>query len=57
MATNKDEIAGDFMQQIFATHPKGMTVEQAFEEFSRREEESARALATMFNDLGVKLSG
>lgn len=57
MASNKDEIAGDFLQRVFASHPKGMTVEAAFAEFTRREEESAEAFATMFKDLGVKMSG
>lgn len=53
MASNKDEIAGDFLMRVFETHPEGMSVEHAFEEFSRREEESARAFADMFSRLSI----
>ena len=53
-ATNKDEIAPDFMGRIFATHPRGMTVEQAVAEWRRREEESAASLKQMFESLNVQ---
>lgn len=54
MASNRDELPDDFLQQIFATHPTGMTAEQALQEMARREDESAKAFAAMFAQLGVK---
>lgn len=54
MASNKDELSGDFLQQIFATHPQGTTAEQAMNVLAKREEESAKAFAKMFSDLGVR---
>lgn len=48
------DLPADFMQQIFATHPAGMTIEQAFEKFTKGEEESAAAFQAMFARLNVK---
>jgi len=47
------ELPADFIQQIFAIHPKGMTVDQASSELARGEEENARAFQAMFNSLGM----
>lgn len=52
MASNKEEIAGDFLAQVFATHPKGMTVDDAIEKTARLEEESARSFRDMFESFG-----
>ena len=49
-----ETLPGDFMQQIFATHPKRMTVDQALEQLARSEEESAKAFQEMFDSLGVQ---
>lgn len=51
MASNKDELPGDFMESIFATHPRGMTVKDAVDETARREEESSKAFREMFAKL------
>lgn len=47
-------LPADFLDQIFATHPKGMTAEQAYNEMARREEETAKSFAQMFASFGVK---
>lgn len=44
----------DLLQQIFASHPTGMSIEQAFEEFARDADEQSQALQKMFSTLGVK---
>jgi hypothetical protein len=36
MASNKDEIPSDFLHQIFATHPDGMTLDRAIALFAER---------------------
>lgn len=46
-------LPNDFMKQIFATHPAGMTVEQAIGEMAKREEENAKSFREMFARLGV----
>lgn len=56
MSANKAELPGDFMQRIFATHPQGMTVEQAVEKMARFEDESAKAFQAMFDDLNARFS-
>lgn len=57
MASNKDDLPGDFMERVFATHPKGMTVEDAVAETARQEGESAASFAEMFASLGASTSG
>lgn len=47
-------LPGDFMQQIFATHPNGMTVDQAVEKWAKAEEDTAESFQKMFASLGVK---
>lgn len=41
-------LPGDFMERIFASHPKSITVEQAVAEAERQEGETADAFAKMF---------
>ena len=55
MEGNDADFPVDFMQQIFATHPTGMTAEQAIEEMARREEETSRHFQEMFASFGVKV--
>lgn len=57
MAANKDAVSPDFMERIFATHPRGMTLADAVEETARQEEETAAGFARMFADLGVATGG
>lgn len=47
------ELPGDFMQQIFASHPSGMTLDDAISETAKREEESAVAFSKMFSDFNM----
>lgn len=54
MASNKDELPRDFMEQIFATHPKGMTAEEAVAETQRQEDENAKGLAAMLSSLNTQ---
>jgi len=56
MASNKDEIAGDFIHQIMATHPSGMTVEQAFEKYKTEVDGVAESFSAMARSLGAKLA-
>lgn len=49
-------LPSDFMDRIFATHPKGMTLQQAIAETERQEEQTAMSFAKMFSDLGIKTS-
>ncbi len=49
-------LPGDFLQQVFATHPNGMTVDQAIQELARQEDETAKAFQEMFASLGVATS-
>jgi hypothetical protein len=53
METTGDSLPADFLQQIFATHPEGMTVDQASTKFARGEKENAKALQTMCASLGL----
>lgn len=46
-------LPGDFMERIFASHPKGMTLERAMAETARQEDETAESFAKMFSNLGV----
>lgn len=41
-------LPSDFMQQIFATHPKGMTVDGAISAYEREQEEVAESLRAIF---------
>lgn len=54
MAANKDELPGDFIHQVFATHPKGMTAEQAFEKFAQEQDEHDKAFEAMLADLNSR---
>ena len=56
MASNKDELPGDFLQQVFATHPKGMTLDDAIAEAAKQEEETAQSFQQMFATLGDVVS-
>jgi hypothetical protein len=56
MELSDECLPNDFLQQIFATHPKGMTVDKAIEELARREEETAKAFHRVFESFGVKWS-
>jgi hypothetical protein len=47
-------LPNDFLQQIFATHPKGMTVDQAIRELDLRQEEADRSFREMFDSLGIR---
>lgn len=47
-------LPNDFLQQVFATHPKGITVDQAIRELARQEDETAKAFQEMFDSLGVR---
>jgi Flp pilus assembly CpaE family ATPase len=47
MCTNIDELPDYFLDRVFETHPTGLTVKEAFEEMSRREELSAKSFAEM----------
>lgn len=49
-------LPADFLQRIFATHPKGMTFDSAVAETARQEHQTAESFAKMFADLGVKTS-
>lgn len=53
MASNKDELSGDFLHKIFATHPKGMKVDEAVAETERQQGETAKAFSAMLASLGV----
>jgi hypothetical protein len=54
MEIEGDNLPSDFLQQIFATHPEGMTVDQALEKLARSQEETAKSFHAMFNSLGVQ---
>jgi len=56
MELSDECLPGDFLHQIFATHPKGMTVDQAIDELARREEETSKFFQAMFDSLGVRRS-
>jgi hypothetical protein len=43
MAANADHLPGDFLHKIFATHPSGMTIEDAVAELERRTDERSRS--------------
>lgn len=47
----------DLMQQVFASHPKGMTLEEAYFAFAKGEQESAEALRQMFESLSPPTNG
>lgn len=50
-----DGTAGaDMLQRVFASHPRGMTLDQAIAETERQEEATARSFAEMFASLGIK---
>lgn len=51
MASNRPELPGDFLDQIFATHPTGMTVEQAIDLLAKRTEESRAAFAAIIESV------
>ena len=46
-------LPSDFMECVFASHPKGMTLDQALAETARQEEETAKGFAEMFKSLNV----
>lgn len=54
MQAHGGDLPGDFMRQIFATHPSGMTVEQAIEKTAHQEKETAKGFAAMFASLGIQ---
>lgn len=54
MAANKDNVSGDFLERIFATHPRGMTAAEAIAETARQEEETAKSFSDMFAKFGVR---
>lgn len=56
MQANKDALSGDFLERVFATHPRGMTVAEAIAEMERQEEATANSFAKMFAELGVQTS-
>lgn len=55
MSSNKDELPGDWLYRIFATHPKGMKPEQAFERLQASYEETNRMWADIAASVGAKL--
>lgn len=50
METNGAELPSTFLHQLFATHPDGMTVDQAIEALARREAASAAQFRRIFED-------
>lgn len=54
MASNTDSLPGDFLHRIFATHPTGMTLEQAIDQLAERTENTRRSFELMLERLGVK---
>lgn len=48
------ELPADFMQQIFATHPTGMTIEQAIAGYEQQQDERADSFRRMFESLGIQ---
>lgn len=56
MAANRDSVEGDFLAQVFATHPRGMTVEQAIEAYAAETNANREAFASMMASLGVRPS-
>lgn len=47
MGTNKDEIPGDFLHQIFATHPTGVSLEDAAKQYDSEQGERGERFARM----------
>lgn len=50
----KGELPADFMERIFATHPRGMSVADATAEWARREDKNAERFAAMMAELPIK---
>lgn len=48
MVSNKDDLAADFMEQIFGSHPNDMTLEQAIQKTAAQEAETAASFTDMF---------
>ena len=55
MAANNDELPGDFLHKVFATHPKSMTIEQAVSELQRRTEETSQGWDEMLAALRAEM--
>jgi hypothetical protein len=51
MASNKDEVPGDFLQRIFETHPAGMTIEAAMKKYQTDSDARAQEFADMMASL------
>lgn len=49
--TAEAPLPADFMDRIFASHPTGMTLEQAISETARQEEQTAETFALMLASL------
>lgn len=55
MASNQDTIPDNFMEHIFATHPKKMTVEEAVQLFEAETSENRAAFARIIQDVNARL--